>query len=124
MNDAVINVLIKQEKQLLDRVDALYILTDLIDDEFIEIDSSGVFHDKAEVIRWLQQEGPAVRVGASFKAKPLSEGLILLTYISSIKNADDSHVRQAMRSSMWKLANDGQWRMIFHQGTPLICGDV
>ncbi len=124
MNDAVIDVLIKQEKQLLDRVDALEILTDLIDDEFIEIGNSGVFHDKAEVIRWLQQEEPAVRVGASFKAKPLSEGLILLTYISFIKNTKDSQDRQVMRSSIWKLGNNRKWRMIFHQGTPLICGDV
>jgi len=44
--------------------------------------------------------------------------MILLTYISSIKDTPLAESKQAMRSSIWRLT-DGQWRMVFHQGTPM-----
>ncbi len=56
MHDTLINQIIKQETQLLDRVDPPDILADLIDNEFIEIGSSAVFNNKAEVMRWLANE--------------------------------------------------------------------
>lgn len=118
MPDTIVNQLIKQEKQLLDKIDSLDVLTNLIDDEFIEIGSSAAFYDKTEVIRWLSSEDYSVRIGTSFKAHPLSAEMILLTYISSIKDTPTSESKQAIRSSIWRLTQ-GQWRMIFHQGTPL-----
>ena len=118
MQDEIINQLIKQEKQLLDRGSSLDVLADLIDDEFIEVGSSATFYDKAEVMRWLSSEDQSERFGSSFKARPLSEEMILLTYISSIKDTPTSDSKQAIRSSIWRLTQ-GQWRMIFHQGTLL-----
>jgi hypothetical protein len=118
MKNEIVNQLIKQERQLLDRVDALELLAELIDDEFIEIGSSAAFYDKAEVMRWLSSDDRSERVGTSFKARPLSEEIILLTYISSIKNTPTSDLNKAIRSSIWRLTH-GRWRMIFHQGTPL-----
>lgn len=118
MEDSVISKLIKQEKQLLDRVDSLEILIDLIDDEFVEVGSSAAIYDKAEVIRWLSSESRSESEGTSFKAHPLSKEMILLTYTSSIKDKSTSVTKQAIRSSIWRLTED-RWRMIFHQGTPL-----
>lgn len=119
MQNEIINHLIKQEKQLLDRADPLDVLVDLIDDEFIEVGSSAALYDKTEVVRWLSSENQSERIGSSFKAHPLAEQMILLTYISEIKEAASSDIKQAIRSSIWRLKN-GKWRMVFHQGTPVL----
>tara|TARA_Y100000588_G_C13890848_1_gene768598 strand:+ start:539 stop:802 length:264 start_codon:yes stop_codon:yes gene_type:complete len=76
MQHEIIDQLIKQEKQLLNRIDSLDVLANLIDDEFLEIGSSATFYDKAEVIRWLSNEDESERVGSSFKAHRLSEEMI------------------------------------------------
>jgi glyoxylase I family protein len=118
MQETIINQIINQEVQLLDKTDSPNILAKLIDDEFIEIGSSAVVYDKAEVMRWLESDDKSERVGTAFKAYMLAENIILLTYISTIKDTPISESKQAMRSSIWRLT-DGQWRMVFHQGTPL-----
>ena len=123
MNDTAINQIIKQEKQLLDKVDPVEILAELIDNEFIEIGSSAVVYDKAEVMRWLTSDDQSERAGTSFNAYPLANNIILLTYISTIKDTPISESKQAIRSSIWRLT-DGQWRMVFHQGTPLKQNDL
>ncbi|HAT7072042.1 TPA: DUF4440 domain-containing protein [Legionella pneumophila] len=118
MNSKIANQLIKQEQQLLDKADALDLLAELIDDEFIEIGSSSIIYDKAEVLRWLASDDQSERIGTSFKAQELSKDVILLTYISSIKDGPDFEIKKARRSSIWRLRNN-QWQMVFHQGTPL-----
>ena len=118
MQDTIIGHIIKQEIQLLDKVDSPNVLAELIDNEFIEIGSSAVYYDKAEVIRWLESDDQSERIGTSFKGHVLAENIILLTYISSIKDTPLAESRQAIRSSIWRLT-DGQWRMVFHQGTPV-----
>jgi glyoxylase I family protein len=118
MLDTVADLIIKQEIQLLDKIDKLDDLAELIDDEFIEVGSSAALYNKAEVIRWLASDDQSVRSGTSFKAHPLAKNIILLNYISSIKDTPVSESKQAIRSSIWRLT-EGRWRMIFHQGTPL-----
>jgi glyoxylase I family protein len=118
MEDSIINKIIQKENQLLDKADPLSILVDLIDDEFIEIGSSATEYNKTAVVEWLKSNDQSERTGSSFKAHQLSEGLILLTYISSIKDTPISETKYAIRSSIWRLRDD-QWRMIFHQGTPM-----
>jgi glyoxylase I family protein len=118
MNDKIANQLIKQEQQLLDKTDSLDVLADLIDDEFIEIGSSSTIYNKTEVMRWLASDDPSERLGTSFKIHKFSEDVILLTYISSIKDMPGSEAKKAMRSSIWRLSNN-RWQIVFHQGTPL-----
>jgi glyoxylase I family protein len=118
MEDSVINQIIKQEVQLLNKIDSPEALAGLIDNEFIEIGSSAVAYDKTEVMRWLESNDKSERIGTAFKAYTLAENIILLTYISIIKDSSVAESKQAMRSSIWRLT-DGQWRMVFHQGTPL-----
>lgn len=111
------NLIISQEKQLLERTDPIEVLCELIDDEFMEIGSSSTIYDKAEVVRWLSSEDRSTRTGMQFKAKQLCDDIILLTYISCIKEQNCSEKKQALRSSIWRQTQ-GQWRMVFHQGTP------
>lgn len=111
------NLIISQEKQLLERTDPVEILCELIDDEFMEVGSSSTIYDKAEVVRWLSSEDKTTRTGMQFKAKQLCDDIILLTYISCIKEHHCSENKQALRSSIWRQTQ-GQWRMVFHQGTP------
>jgi hypothetical protein len=111
------NLIINQEKQLLDRTDPIELLCELLDDDFIEFGSSSTIYDKAEEVRWLASPDQSIRTGTQFKAKQLSTDVILLTYISCIKDHESSEIKRALRSSIWRKAGE-QWRMIFHQGTP------
>ena len=117
-NSAITNLIIKQEKQLFLRKDPIHVLTDLIDDEFMEIGSSAQLHDKAEVIRWFKKAESLDIQGIHFKAKFLSGDVILLTYISVTREQDLDKTKQALRSSIWRNV-EGSWRMVFHQGTPI-----
>lgn len=118
MQNTIINQIIKQETQLLDKIDSPDVLAELIDNEFIEIGSSTVIYDKTEVLRWLKSDVQSKHIGTSFKAHPLAENIILLTYISRIKDTPLTESKQTMRSSIWRLTG-GKWRMVFHQGTPM-----
>ena len=115
--DSVINLIILQEEQLFLRKEPISVLSALIDDAFIEIGSSGSIHDKAEVIRWFKSGDQSEIQGIDFKAKYLSDDVILLTYQSITKVPGIDAPKQALRSSIWKYT-DGVWKMIFHQGTP------
>ena len=113
------NLIIEQEKQLLARTDPVEVLCKLIDDEFIEIGSSSQIHDKDEVVRWLSSPDQSERTGIQFKTKQLTDDVILVTYISCIKENPSSETKQALRSSIWRRTQD-RWQMVFHQGTPCV----
>lgn len=118
MLNAVIDLIIQQEKQLLDKSAPVNLLVDLIDDEFFEIGSRSMIHDKAEVKRWLTSGEASLYQGSSFKAHPLSEDIILITYLSFTKDPSTGKTKQAMRSSLWRFREE-KWRIVFHQGTSL-----
>ena len=86
-------------------------VADLLAEDFVEFGSSGVAYDRASVIAGLAQEKPIQRSIANFKATPLAEGVVLVTYILTKAGGGSS-----LRSSIWKLSG-GRWRMSFHQGT-------
>jgi hypothetical protein len=82
----------------------------LLADEFIEFGSSGRVYDKRQIIELLQQEQGRAKQPtlADFSVRRLAADVILLTY-----RVVES---RTIRSSIWKFA-DGEWRMVFHQGT-------
>jgi hypothetical protein len=86
-----------------DKLDAL------LSDDFIEIGASAATYNKQQIINSLLNEMPAEIKAKDFEYRKLSNDLSLLIYGSE-------STRQTIRSSVWKL-EDGQWRMIFHQGT-------
>lgn len=112
-----INEIIHHEKQLLARTESVEYLVHLIDDEFIEFSSSGAVHDKIEASRWLAEKNSSEIKGVEFEAKCLSKEVILLTYISEMRNPL-SNVKFARRVSIWRKNND-RWQMVFHQGISL-----
>lgn len=111
------SLIIKQEKQLLARVDSIAALSNLIDDEFEERTKSGI-HDKKEAIRWLSQDIDIEITGMQFNAKFISDDVVLLTYISKSRMKNSVDCNLALRVSIWRFKNHC-WRLISHQGTPI-----
>ena len=87
----------------------------LLADEFVEFGSSGRVYGRRVVVEALRNEPPVDRTLRDLRVRPLADGVVLLTYRSSRRDA--SGERQFLRSSVWKNVG-GQWRMVFHQGTP------
>lgn len=89
----------------------------LLADEFIEYGSSGQVYDKLRVVRALGEESGVEIEISNFRGHQLAPGIMLVTYRSVTRNAQDRTAKHALRSSIWKL-EAGAWRMVFHQGTP------
>ncbi len=84
----------------------------LLSADFREFGSSGRIWSRDATLHSLATEPPAYITARDFTCQPLSPTLALLTYVSH------NGVRDALRSSLWRL-EDGQWRILFHQGTPI-----
>ncbi|MGG1942287.1 DUF4440 domain-containing protein [Paenibacillus polymyxa] len=88
----------------------------LLADDYIEYGSSGRKYDKSMQITFLKGKFPLDCIPfviTDFNIKVLSSDFVHVTYCTeSIDTGNKS-----LRSSIWKL-NEGQWQMIFHQGTP------
>ena len=86
----------------------------LLADDFVEFGASGnVWSSKAQVIAGLQDEAFSARRMTEFAVKALSDGVALVTYRGCREGVGES-----LRSSVWRQ-EEGQWRMVFHQGTPV-----
>lgn len=118
LKDTVFTSLIKKEQQLLARQENIEILAQLIDDEFIEYSKNACIFDKHEAIRWLESETKSKIIGQGFKAKPLSEDVVLINYISVSSSNNYDNPTKSLRCSVWRK-RDNQWRMVYHQGTPI-----
>jgi hypothetical protein len=86
----------------------------LLAEGFVEYGSSGHAYSRAEVISALVSE-PSTEITASeFSVQLIAPDTALLRYVSCRHSASKVY---ALRSSIWQLQN-GQWRIMFHQGTP------
>jgi len=93
-------------------------LDHILHDRFVEFGSSGRVYDKDSMIAELAEE-PTTDISISeFKTLALGAEIVLVTYRATISEAGDKSAKSSLRSSIWKL-NDGNWQMIFHQGTPI-----
>lgn len=91
----------------------------LLADEFIEFGSSGRIFDKQQIIENLQNEPiePLTRRSITeFNTSVLAAGVVLVTYRLVRHCTDSEEPVYSLRSSIWKLI-DGQWEIVFHQGT-------
>ncbi|AZE60452.1 hypothetical protein PFLU3_39370 [Pseudomonas fluorescens] len=89
-------------------------LGQLLSDDFVEFGASGtVWGSKTEVIAGLQDEVFCERRMSEFAVKLLSAKVVLVTYRGHRQGVGDT-----LRSSVWR-EEQGQWRMVFHQGTPV-----
>jgi len=78
----------------------------LLADDFVEFGSSGRVFNKEQIIAALRGESPVKRSVSRFECVMLSDSVALVRY----------RLTRSLRSSIWRLS-DGQWRMVFHQGT-------
>jgi hypothetical protein len=51
-----------------------------------------------------------------FTLQLLGEDIALATYSITVL-ASENGASRSLRSSIWRLEQDSQWRMVFHQGT-------
>lgn len=86
-------------------------LSELIEDNFEEIGASGRVFSKKDILQELATEKVIEFKLSNFRFTELSEGCILVKYVSNNNN------NYAHRCSIWIKSAD-KWRIIFHQGTP------
>ena len=89
----------------------------LLADDFVEFGSSGRRYRKAELLETAAQPEEGRLSLLEFAAKALAPSLALVTYRSMLHNSDGS-ARHAWRSSIWRRTAH-EWRLVFHQGTPM-----
>jgi hypothetical protein len=91
----------------------------LLAPDFIEFGSSGRTFDKADVIRYLEKEGPVEGTIEKFAVTELGPDVVLATYrIVSRSRSGAGGPRASLRSSIW-VRKDGGWQLRFHQGTSI-----
>ncbi|HVO75657.1 MAG TPA: nuclear transport factor 2 family protein [Ignavibacteriaceae bacterium] len=91
-------------------------LSKIIHEDFFEFGSSGRLWDKKSVIKEFEENPHLRSIIREFKVIPLSEEIVLVTYKATFGSLNSSS--ESLRSSIWKNFN-GEWKIIFHQGTPL-----
>ncbi len=91
------------------------VVAEPLDDDFMELGSSGGIYDKTQVIEGLSQEAAVERKVTDLEVRQLTPDLGLVTYRATRHGEPPVH---GLRSSIWRRTG-GQWRMLFHQGTPI-----
>jgi hypothetical protein len=95
-------------------------ISKLLSDDFFEFTSSGFV--------WHYNKNNAIDSSVNlvsldweikdFSIKVLAADVILATYKLVKNNEEDFQKKYSLRSSIWENT-DGNWKMIFHQGTPM-----
>ena len=92
----------------------------LLVEGFIEFGRSGTVYDRDGILKALADEsetGPPAEISVDdVNFRRLSTDTVLMTYRSRRTTIDGE--RFSLRSSIW-VKQDGEWRMAFHQGTPV-----
>lgn len=90
-------------------------LEQILHERFSEITRSGVFVNRAQTIEALSGEDsvPAI-LSSDFQLTIVGDNFAILHYRTV--NPDGSNA--SLRSSCWEISEDGQWKLVFHQGTP------
>lgn len=99
-------------------------IAELISDDCIEFCSSGTIYsynvgDVFDVNKDLSVIDWEIK---DFSIKILSDDVVLATYKATKNNKLTKESKHSLRSSIWKTFN-GNWKMIFHQGTLIKGGD-
>lgn len=90
----------------------------LLADDFMEFGSSGEIYNKKMILERLPKDteiSPVQFEVSDFQVKELSENVVLATFKTD-KILPDNSRATALRASIWKNTN-GNWQMIYHQGT-------
>lgn len=93
-------------------------LDGLLADDFMEFGSSGHICNKQQVIEALLRQPDQHWAIRDFRMQPLAPGVVLVTYRAIRYANQPGKATHSLRSSIWRC-EEGRWRMIFHQGTPM-----
>jgi hypothetical protein len=88
----------------------------LLADDFVEFGSSGHVFGKKQIVEALRKEIPTKRSLSQFASTMLSDNIALVTYRATRTAKAGEKTVTTLLSSIWRLSN-GQWQMVFHQGT-------
>jgi hypothetical protein len=91
-------------------------LAALLAEDFVEFGSSGRVFNKKQIMAALAKETPTKRSLTDFETTMLSEEVALVTYRATRRSKAGARAAHTLRSSIWRRSN-GQWQMVFHQGT-------
>jgi len=94
-------------------------LDGLLSEDFIEFGSSGRVFDKKAIIEAVGAQASVEITMTDFRTALLAPDIILATYRASIIWREGNSPTHSLRSSIWRLSGE-QWRMVFHQGTPIL----
>ena len=89
------------------------LVSKLLADDFREFGSSGKQFTKTQVVAALQAEALVEVTASEFKVQLLSPQVALVTYRLQRHGKPPIYT---LRSSTWQQ-REGQWQLIFHQGT-------
>ena len=92
----------------------------MMDKGFWEVGASGNIYTKDHVLDTLEERysksyEETWQNPRDFKCRQLSEDIFLLTYTLTQDNT-----RITRRSTIWKFY-DGNWKIMYHQGTVVVC---
>jgi len=93
-------------------------LNELIADNFLEIGASGKQYYKKDTIEALMEEDELKFSINNFHTVEIAPYTVLATYEVEKENLESNKILFSTRTSIWKNI-DGNWQIIFHQGTTL-----
>ena len=89
----------------------------LLHKSFVECGRSGQIYNRNEILKELSEEESGASIWSQdFVGKEISDGVILLTYLSASINSKGELSSHTFRSSLWQQTPQG-WQVRFHQGT-------
>jgi hypothetical protein len=90
------------------------LLETLLAPDFFEFGTSGRTWNRAQIIEALARDDAQSATASSFKAHQLADDVFLVTFKTTRPGPAKS--TSSLRSSIWKK-RDGNWQLLFHQGT-------
>jgi glyoxylase I family protein len=94
----------------------------LLWEDFQEIDSRGGISSKAEVLQAIRSARLYDYSLGEFAVRAVDDACAVVTYVATTRRLlleGSERDSRARRSSIWVKRN-GLWKIIFHQGTPLV----
>ena len=107
------DILAREEALLQPDVRKSQALVDSLASEFIEFGASRRAYSRQDLVEALKSESPSLQTASHVRVFSVSEDVVLIAYMIERHGSPAVHT---LRSSLWER-KDGDWRMVFHQGT-------
>lgn len=95
-------------------------LTELISDDFTEINASGFRFGKSDVLKRLPTEIAPEITARDYELRLLGLDCAQLLYKAEVLRVGQEAPAYSQRCSIWRRSDSGQWQMLYHQGTTCV----